>query len=101
MKHGLSKELAILKLSPAHITQVTGINFEIVRDALDDCRAALLVTEDGQQFALRSYFRGPHPDLTEVIGDEKSNNPPADAQKFLDTLGFRKELVAWVISNAA
>lgn len=99
MKKGLTKEFAVLKLSPEKLTQVLGIKFEMTRDALDYCHAALLLTPDGQQFALRSYFRGPHPGLTELIGDEKSNNPAHDAKKILDALGLGDQFVAWVISE--
>src|SRR5688500_1505489 len=86
MEFGLAKELAVLKLSPGQLSKLKAIRFEVIKDDLDYAHAALLVTTDGQQFALRSYFRGPHPDKTELIGQERSPEPECDVRKFLDAL---------------
>jgi hypothetical protein len=99
MERGLAKELAVYALSPPEITELIGVKFEITQDNLDYCKAALLATADGQQFALRSYFRGPRPDVTELIGSERSLQPEADLKKFLNALELPKESVLWSVGS--
>ena len=89
MEHGLAKMLAAFDLNMAQITERTGINFEITRDGLDYCKAALLSTIEGdEQFALRCYYRGPRPNVTQLIGPERSANHEKDMQRFIDALGL-------------
>jgi len=98
MEVGLAEELALYCLSPAQITALTGITFEITQDDFDYCKGALLTTLDGQQFALRSYHRGPKPGITELIGSRLSQDRKGDARKFIDALGI--PLVHVIISIA-
>jgi len=52
-----------------------------------------------QQFALRSYYAGPNPDRTELIGSEKSNDPEKDLDSFLRALDLPKKFIAWRIEK--
>ena len=99
MEHGLAREFAVLDLSPKALSELRGIRFEITRDDLDYVYAALLETHDNQQFALRSYPRGPHPERTELIGHERSRRPDLDARKFLAALDIPPESVLWQIDT--
>ncbi|PYI88484.1 MAG: hypothetical protein DME26_03540 [Verrucomicrobia bacterium] len=99
MELGLAQELALYGLSPAKITALTGITFEVTQDDFDYCKGALLTTIDGQQFALRSYYRGPKPGLTELIGSRLSKDPKGDARKFIDALGIPLEHVIISITD--
>jgi len=96
-KTPLPKVFAVIALSPSELTETRGIQFETMRDDLDYCKGALLELPDGQQFALRSYFRGPNPDKTELLGDEHSKDAAKDTRRFLSALGMDKNLVLFSI----
>jgi len=100
MEFGLAKELAVFSLSPQALSELRGIRFELTKDDLDYVYAALLATEDDQQFALRSYLRGPHSDKTELVGNECSMQPQADLKKFLAALQIPDEVILWSIGKS-
>lgn len=100
MEHGLAKVFAVFALSPKEITQLTGIQFDTAREGdFDYVRAALLVTDSGQQFSLRCYFRGPLPNLTELVGSERSKDMQGDLKKFLEALEIPQEHLLWPKSD--
>lgn len=99
MELGLAKVLALYGLSPVQITALTGIRFEVTQDNLDYCKGALLTTLDGRQFALRSYYRGPKPNVTELIGSQLSKDSMQDAKEFMAALGIPLEHVLFSISD--
>ena len=100
MERGLAKEFALFRLSPDEVTRLTGIKFEITQDNIDYCKGALLSTMDGHQFALRSYYRGPNPGVTELIGSERSKDPRADATKFLEALEIPSQFILATVADS-
>lgn len=99
MEHGLCLEFAVINLPPKRITELFDVTFQTRRDGLDHCLAALLCTAEGQQFALRSYFRGPYAHVTEVIGNEMSPNAVREAESFLNALGVEKKFIIWQMGD--
>lgn len=95
MERGLARTLAVIGLSPAKITDLAGIKFETANDGFQYLHAALLVTNDGKQFALRQYYKSPNRDATELIGSENSYDLVADLQLFLTALGLKEAALIW------
>lgn len=100
MEHGLARVFAVFTLSPKEITQLTGIQFDTAREGdFDYVRAALLVTDSDVQFSLRCYFRGPFPNLTELVGSERSKDMQGDFKIFLEALEIPQEHLLWPKSD--
>lgn len=99
IERGLFPVFAVLGISRHELKEQKGINFEVTKDNLDYCYLALLATKTGKQFALRTYYRTPHPNLVELIGHERSSDPKADLRGFLSALEVPLVKVLWSIEN--
>lgn len=100
MEHGLAVVFAVFALSPNQISGLTGIRFDTAKEGdFDYVLAALLVTEDGKQFALRCYHRGPYPNRTELVGSERSQNPLRDLERFIGVLGIPRKHLLWQLAG--
>jgi len=89
----------MINATPDSLHKSKGIKFEITKDDLDYCYAALLETLDGKQFALRNYYRGPRPDGTELIASELSKDSEKDANDLLEILDIPKHDILWRLVN--
>lgn len=98
MEFGLCRVLAVIGLSPQQLSQKTGLVFETAKeDGVGYVLAALAVTNEGKQFALRQYAasKRTNPDKTELIGSENSLDPIADLRSFLNILKLRPNYLTW------
>jgi hypothetical protein len=99
VRHGIARPLAVVDCFPNELANLKGIRFETARDSVDYMYAAAIELEDGQQFGLRNYYRGPYPGRIEILGDEKSPNSVIDANTVLEVLALPKEKILWRLPN--
>jgi hypothetical protein len=98
MEYGLARMIAVIGLSPAQISEMSGVVFETACEAgFGYFLGALLIDNKGRQFCLRQYYlcQKKFPDQTELIGSERSMDTVADLGEFLDELGIHEEYVLW------
>lgn len=99
MEHGIAKIYAVLDATPEMLAQELGITFEITRDGLDYCKAALLLTTNGKQFAFRNYYRTHLSNKVEIVGSEKASEPHRDLVEFLDATHISRTKILWRVAD--
>jgi hypothetical protein len=94
MQHGLAKTVARLQFEPAEITQRSGIQFERVRDDLDDADAALIMGGSGRQLALVRHANRAGVG-TDLLVNESSEDPTADVIEGIRILEMNPDDLVW------